>query len=290
MKVAGFTFIRNAIKYDYPIVEAITSILPICDEFVVAVGNSEDQTLALIQSINSEKIRIIETIWDENLREGGRVLAVETNKAFSAISKDVDWAFYIQGDEVVHEQYLSVIYKAMEEYLTNHEVEGLLFNYLHFYGNYHYIANSRQWYRKEIRVIRNNSHITSYKDAQGFRHKNNNKLKVKPIDAYIYHYGWVKNPVIQQKKIEGFVSLWHNKEEAKDIIVEANAFDYSLVDSLTIFEGNHPQVIQPRIQGMDWDFQFDVRKKKFVFRYKIAHWIEKITGWRIGEYKNYKLL
>ncbi|MCA6415291.1 MAG: glycosyltransferase family 2 protein, partial [Cytophagales bacterium] len=73
MKVAGFTIVRNAVKYDYPIVEAITSVLPLCDEFIVAVGNSEDNTLDLILAINSPKIRIIHTIWDDSLREGGRV-------------------------------------------------------------------------------------------------------------------------------------------------------------------------------------------------------------------------
>ena len=60
MKVAGFTIIRNAIKFDYPVVEAITSILPICDEFVVAVGNSDDETLQLIKQIDSPKIKIFE--------------------------------------------------------------------------------------------------------------------------------------------------------------------------------------------------------------------------------------
>jgi len=90
MKVAGFTIIRNAIKFDYPVVEAINSILPICDEFIVAVGNSDDETLQLIKSINSPKIKIIETVWDDSLRQGGQVLAIETNKAFDAISKDVD--------------------------------------------------------------------------------------------------------------------------------------------------------------------------------------------------------
>ena len=108
MKVTGFSFVKNAIIYDYPIIEAITSILPICDEFIVAVGKSDDETLELIKSINPEKIKIVETEWDESLREGGRVLAVETDKAFKAISADSDWAFYIQGDEVVHESHRSV--------------------------------------------------------------------------------------------------------------------------------------------------------------------------------------
>lgn len=168
MKVSGFSFIKNAIKYDYPIVEAITSILPICDEFVVAVGKSEDDTLSLIQSIDPHKIRIIETEWDESLREGGRVLAVETDKAFKAISKDSDWAFYIQGDEVMHEKYLPVVKNAMEKFNNDSSVDGLLFNYLHFYGSYDYVGSADNWYPHEIRVIKNNPSIYSYKDAQGF--------------------------------------------------------------------------------------------------------------------------
>jgi hypothetical protein len=290
MKVAGFTFIKNAIKYDYPILEAITSILPICDEFVVAVGQSEDDTLALIKSINSPKIRIIETVWDETLREGGRVLAVETNKAFAAISAEMDWAFYIQGDEAVHEQYLPNIRKAMEENLPNPEVEGLLFNYLHFYGNYHYVGDSRNWYRKEIRIVRNKKNISSYKDAQGFRTLDNKKLKVKQIEAYIYHYGWVRNPEKLQKKVDSFQALWHDDAALKKVIVEASAFDYHTIDSLALFAGTHPQVLAERIRRMDWEFKFDIRKKQLYWRYKLLHFVEKWTGWRMGEYKNYQLI
>ena len=146
MKVAGFSFVRNAIKYDYPIIEAITSVLSICDEFVIAVGKSEDDTLNLIKSINSTKIRIIETVWDDTLREGGRVLALETDKALRAISLDCDWAFYIQGDEVVHEKYLNEIKDAMLKWKDNKAVDGLLFNYRHFYGSYDYIADAPNYY------------------------------------------------------------------------------------------------------------------------------------------------
>ena len=143
MKVSGFSFVRNAVKLDYPIIEAITSVLPICDEFVIAVGKSEDNTLELIRSIDSPKIRIIETVWDDSLREGGRVLAVETDKAFAQISEDSDWAFYIQGDEVLHEKYLDTVKQAMQAHKDNPNVDGLLFKYKHFYGSYDYVADSR---------------------------------------------------------------------------------------------------------------------------------------------------
>jgi len=159
LKVTGFSFVKNALIYDYPVVEAIKSILPICDEFVVAVGKSDDKTLELIQSIAPEKIRIIETVWDESLREGGRVLAVETDKAFKAIAKDSDWAFYIQGDEVVHEKYLPVIREAMEKHKEDVDVDGLVLNYNHFYGSYDYVGASAKWYSHEIRVVKNNPKI-----------------------------------------------------------------------------------------------------------------------------------
>ncbi|MFM8485037.1 MAG: glycosyltransferase family 2 protein, partial [Bacteroidota bacterium] len=109
MKVAGFTFVRNALRYEYPVVEAITSVLPLCDYFVVAVGNSDDDTHDLVRSIGSPKIHIIQTVWDDSLREGGRVLAQETDKAFGAVPAGYDWCFYIQGDECVHEAELPVI-------------------------------------------------------------------------------------------------------------------------------------------------------------------------------------
>jgi hypothetical protein len=290
MKVTGFSFIRNAEKYDYPIVEAISSILPICDNFVLAVGNSEDNTIELIKSINSEKIEIVPTVWDDSLREGGKVLAIETNKAFDAIPSDSDWAFYIQGDEVVHEKYLDNIYSSMNKLKDNKQVEGLLFNYTHFFGSYNYVGDSRRWYRKEIRVIRNDKSIRSYKDAQGFRKIDNTKLKVKPVDAFVYHYGWVKDPYKQQKKAENFHKLWHDDSWVNKHVPKVESFDYSHIDSLKKFEETHPVVMQKRISEKNWDFIFDLRLKKLSLRDKILMTIEKLTGWRIGEYKNYKIL
>jgi phosphatidylserine decarboxylase len=276
MKVTGFTIIRNALKFDYPVVEAITSILPLCDEFIVAVGNSQDETLQLIKSINSPKIKIIETIWNDTLRQGGQVLALETNKAFDAISADTDWCFYIQSDECVHEKYLASIKEAMLKYKDDKQVDGLLFNYLHFYGNYHHVGSSVQWYSKEIRIIKNDKSIRSYKDAQGFRKSDDSKLRVKLIDAYIFHYGWVKSPKSQQAKQEQFHKMWHN--------------DYSIVNALESFNGSHPQVFQKRVNAINWDFTFDKSRVKISLKNKIKLFVQKYTGWQMGEYRNYKLI
>lgn len=290
MKVSGFTIIRNALKYDYPVVEAITSILPICDEFVVSVGNSEDETLALIQSINSPKIKIVHSVWDDSLRVGGKVLADETNKAFDQISPDSDWAFYIQSDEVVHEKYLNTIRAEMEKWKDHKEVDGLLFNYTHFYGNYNYVGDSRKWYRKEIRIIKNDKEIRSYKDAQGFRKTDNSKLNVKAIDANVYHYGWVKPPAAQQEKQKNFHKMWHDDNWMKENIADAAEFDYSIIDVLAPFKDTHPKVLEERLKRYNWKFEFDPKKIKLSIKDKVLLGIERGTGYRVGEYKNYKLI
>jgi glycosyltransferase involved in cell wall biosynthesis len=291
MKISGFTFVRNAIKFDYPIVEAITSILPVCDEMIVAVGNSDDDTLGLIKSIDSDKIKIIETVWDDTLREGGKVLAVETNKALAAVSSDSDWCFYMQGDEVVHEQYLPAIRQAMQDNLNDPKVEGLLCKYLHFYGSYQYVADAQRWYRQEIRIIRNHQNITSYRDAQGFRKMDDKKLNVKWIEAYVYHYGWVKSPEIQKEKMKSSINFWATDEQAASVKKHYDeSFDYAGIDSLTTFTGTHPAVMQARLERVNWQFDFDIREKKLSLKNRFRTWVEQLTGWRIGEYKNFKLL
>jgi hypothetical protein len=289
MFVTGFTFVRNAIKFDYPVVESINSILPICDKFLVCVGNSEDKTLELIQNIDKDKIIIIESIWDDNLREGGKVLAIETNKAFSNIPIESDWAFYLQADEVVHEKYLDNIYQAMFKWKTNPKVEGLLFKYLHFYGSYDYIGTSPRWYKNEIRIIKNNNNIYSYKDAQGFRIYNNKKLHVKPIDAYIYHYGWVKKPEVMQLKQENFNKLWHNDNWIKSNISHVSNFDYANIDSLEKFNQTHPQVMLNRIAQKNWDFDIDISYKNLSLKNKSKIFLEKLFGINL-DYKNYIIL
>jgi glycosyltransferase involved in cell wall biosynthesis len=289
MKISGFTFIRNAVLYDYPILEAIQSILPLCDEVVVAVGESDDDTLALIQSIPSDKIKILHTIWDDTLREGGRVLADETNKAFQAIAADSDWAFYIQGDEVVHEKYLDAIHRGMLRWKDDLSVDGLLFGYQHFYGSYDYVGESSTWYRREIRVIRSTKNIYSYRDAQGFRKGQNEKLRVKLIAAQIYHYGWVKHPKAMQKKQQTFQKLWHDDQWVKENVKPADAFDYSNIDALRRFSDTHPQVMLPRIEQKNWAFEYDISRNNRSLKERIKNWIKEKTGWNIGEYRNYKL-
>lgn len=290
MRISGFTIIRNSLKYDYPVVEAITSILPLCDEVVVAVGNSSDETLELIQNINSPKIRIIETVWDDSLRKGGRTFALETDKAFQAISPDSDWAFYIQADETVHEKYYPIIREAMEEYKDDHTVDGLLFRYKHFYGSYDYVGESWRWYRREIRVVRNNKNIFSYRDAQGFRKKPNEKLHVKLIDAFIYHYGWVKDPRAMQNKQQDWNRFYHDDIWIEQNVAKAEEFDYSNIDSLELFKDTHPQAMLQRIQKKNWKFNYDISKRKYSLKEKFKRVIYFFTGYRFGEYKNYKII
>ena len=167
MRVSGFTYMRNSFKYGYPVIESIKSILPVCDEFIAVIGKSDDGTREAIEAIGSDKIRIIDTEWDDQLTKGGKVFAQQANIGLRAATGD--WAFHIQSDEVFHEDELPEIQQAMLENLDNQQVEGFLFNFLHFIGDYKHIGTTRKWHRREIRIVRNNPNVYSYKDSQGFR-------------------------------------------------------------------------------------------------------------------------
>jgi len=291
MKVSGFSFIKDAIHFGYPIVESIRSVLPLCHEFIIAVGDSNDGTRQLIENINDNRIKIIDTRWDETIREGGRVLAAETDKAFKAISPDSDWAFYIQGDEVLHEKFLDTVKAGMVQYKNDKHVDGLLFKYLHFWGSFDFVGDSSRWYRNEIRIIRNDKSIYSYRDAQGFRKGNNKKLRVKPLDAYIYHYGWVREPKAMQNKALGVGKYW--SEEGYDelkVKFDENDFDYGKIDVLKKFTGTHPSVMKERIAHKNWKFEFDIAKNNPKLKDRFKNTLEKITGRRFFDYKNYRVI
>lgn len=290
MKVTGFSFVRNAIKFDYPIVEAIKSVLPVCDDFIIAVGDSEDGTEELIKSIAPDKITIIPTIWDDSLREGGRVLAEETNKVIQALPEDSDWAFYIQGDEVMHEKYIDTVKAAMQQHKDNKQVQGLLFNYQHFYGSYDFVGSPVNWYRREVRIIRNDKRIYSYKDAQGFRIGDNLKLNVKPIDAEIFHYGWVRKPEAMQKKSEIMNRYWHSDEWIEENVKKRESYVYGEErQNLYPFEGTHPELMKERIERLNWDFKHDISLNKYPFKKWLKLKIFEATGKMIGEYQNFKV-
>jgi hypothetical protein len=289
MKVAGFSFIRNALKFDFPVAEAIASVLPLCDAFYVAVGDSDDSTLDFIRSIAPGKLQVIETTWDASLNKGGKVYAIETNKAFDAIPAEYDWCFYIQGDEVIHEKDLPAIMEAMQKNLHRPEVEGLLFSYKHFFGTYDYVAASRKWYRNEVRVIRNDKTIRSYRDAQGFR-KGSKKLMVVPVGAEVYHYGWVRHPQYMQNKIDAVMKYYGGiSEKAATRKAGEMEFNYSRkYDALVKFQGTHPAVMQPRIDRLNWTVEVDLTRVNLKFRYRLLYWWEKLTGIRLFEFRNYK--
>ncbi len=286
MKVSGFTFVRNAIKFNYPIIESIHSLLPLCDEYIVAVGDSDDGTLDIIKQIGSPKLKIIETIWDASLREGGRILAQQTDIALSHCN--YEWCFYLQADEVLHEKFYPNISDAMEKYMNDKNVQGLLFDYVHFYGSYWTVGTGRHWYRREVRLVRNNIGVKSYRDAQGFR-VNGKKLRVKHSGAQIYHYGWAKPPqdmTLKQKNLDRF---WHKDEDITKKYSDKNFHIFGNLDEIEEFTETHPAVMSHKVGNID------PQLKKMILRARkrknLIQWIEEnILHFRLGEYKNYKLI
>ncbi|GKS59013.1 hypothetical protein YTPLAS18_25400 [Nitrospira sp.] len=253
MRVSGFTFCRNAVKYDYPAVESIRSILPIVDEFVVNVGRCEDGTMELIRSIGDSKIKIIESVWDDGLREGGLIYSQQTNIALAHCTGD--WAFYLQADEVVHEDDLPAIVETMTAQLHNPEVKGLVFRYLHFVGDYWSL--NPWYYHRAVRIIRNNREVESCGDAVGFHLtatqqylQSGPKTWLVPSGARMFHYGWVKAPRTMTAKKREQTSVYHGDAPpaSETCWFESDETSFEEYDILKEFRGRHPSVMETRVR------------------------------------------
>jgi glycosyltransferase involved in cell wall biosynthesis len=306
MTISGFTFIRNAEKLYIPIKESIESILPICDEFVVALAESDDNTEAIVRSISSEKIKIIYTEWKVDKYPKNTEFARQTDIAKAHCTGD--WLFYLQGDEAIHEDDLPKIKNACEKELNNKTVEGFLFNYLHFWGDYEHYHQSHVWYPKEIRIIRNLSEIHSWKDAQSFRKfstfngsvedylnkTTSEKLRVKKLDVNVFHYGYVRPPELMTAKRKIASKTYHGSNQEKD----PDVFDYGPLQKLTLFKGTHPKVMRDWTAKHHWKNQLRYsgsrNKQRAIhkhekLKYRLVSWIENklLCGKQLGGFKNY---
>ncbi|MDP4269368.1 MAG: hypothetical protein Q8909_04495 [Bacteroidota bacterium] len=307
MKISGFTFLRNAIQFDFPAVESIKSVLDLVDEFVIRLGDSSDETEQLILSINSPKIKIIRCNWETSkYNKNGMIYAHETDLAMEACTGD--WCFYIQGDEVLHEDAIPVIREACEKYLDDKRVDGFLFKYVHMYGDYKHFIDARHFaYPREIRIVRKDSEIHSWRDAQSFRRipnfdredyfqeKETYKLNCVLLDAYMFHYGWARDPRCMVKKqaqqLEVYIGAPVEQKE--------EFYDYGNMSYMPLYKGSQPAIMKERIENMSWEkyLRYDGprinMKKKFGLKYRIINFIENNflgEGQRIGGFKNYKLV
>ena len=285
MKVSAFTFIKNGEILGYPFIQSIKSILPIVDEFVINVGSGEDNTLEVIQAINDPKIRIIQSCWNDNMKNRGYVYGQQ--KMVAQFNCTGDWAFYIEGDEIYHENDLDRIYMSMKENLDNPEVEALIFDFYHFYGNANSYLDSPGWYRSEARIIKNS--LRTYAPDGLFwlvldRNKTGRYPRAKHTGAKCYHYGWVRSEAQMNLKSEKVQKYWGG---------EANKIDYSKMDQSIIkeFKGSHPKIIQDWIPNdiglftVDPSYKLTKKQKK----HRIMIIFEKLFGLELSK-KHYKLV
>ena len=274
MKISGFTIARNAIKHKYPIRESILSVLPICDEFIVNLGDSEDATRELIESIGSPKIKIFPQEWDLSL--GDRMLALETDKALRECKGD--WAFYLQSDEVIHQKDLSRLYGYMKKYLNNKKVEGFKLQWLHFYESFYRYRIDGGWFQKQVRIIRNNNTIKSLEDAWGFEKEDKSRLNAIKTPCFLYHYGWINHTCGVAERIESDmgVSSGENALEGK------NSRQYEQISKMPVYFGTHPAVMRDIVACHETSKKdFDSIKKKYFWNPLLWFRIRYKTGKRL---------
>jgi len=291
---SGFSLIRNGEKLGYPYLEALRSLAPLVDELVVAVGDCEDNTREKLEALRPElpcPLILFDSPWDPESRKGGFELARQTNLALERCRHEV--CVYIQADEVLHEEDLPVFRRDLERFETDESVDALAFRWVHFYGDFDTVVVSRKWYRREIRAIKRSRGLKSYGDAQGFRiYENGNWLRPRAAlsQARYLHYGWVRPPQVMAAKSEALDRLWHGG--ARDGSHSA-ATVYPRIFGMVPYEGTHPKIMQTRIQrhGSFDPFEGkDVQKNLKYWRLLADLQLEKLTGWRPGEWTNYRSL
>lgn len=298
IKISATTYVRNGLKMMYPFIESIQSALPLVDEYIVVLGDSEDGSREAVLNLKSEKIKIVDTVWDMTMREGGKLFALQSNIGLDHAKGD--WILHIQADEVIHENDLSTLKKCIGQYNDQPKVEGLLFPFLNFRGDYNHIHTGRQAHRFEIRAFKRNPLIRSYKDSQGFRKftslqayaegEKGEKLHVAKIGIPMFHYNYVRPPEQMKEKAKSFLRMYFDDEWFEKNFKSLDGFDYNQVDRLEVFTGSHPKVMEDIIKNSGWGFVYDPSKSNSSLRHKILNKIEHITGYRIGEYKNYKIV
>jgi hypothetical protein len=286
VKVSGFTIVRNAIKLDFPIEASIRSILPVCDEVVVNVGRSDDETLDLVRSIADPRIRILEAEWDMTQRN--TVLGQETLRAMRACA--YPWGVYIQADEVLHERGADELARAIRSHDDDARVEGLLVRYLHFYGGFDTIATHRRWYRREVRAVRLDPalDIRPYQGAQGFRvGPDHRKIRARLTGAEMFHYGWARpaRALREKRELGKTMYPWRDADERRPLL--------AWVPGIQPFTGTHPAVAQRWIDERKDDPERVIAPRRFrwrFLRYHLSGVIERLTGVRVFEFRNYEIV
>ena len=249
MKISGFTFVFNAIRFDYPVVESIKSILPIVDEFIVNVGPDEDGTRSLIESIGDPRIKIIQNRWNPNLDTGGYLFAQQTNVAlFNCTGR---WAFYLQADEVVHEEDLALIMEYADKYQEDDRVEGLAFWHLDFWGDYNTILNVYPYRgQRRCRLIKPHRFVLSRGDAAGFTvhpkyKERGRRIRVVDTGARVFHYGQVRSEETLQEKWQT-THKYHSERRLKNQNIDF--YKYFPRQFVAPYQGTHPEVMADRIK------------------------------------------
>ncbi len=291
MTLSGCTFIRNGLSLGYPFAESLESLLQLCDSVSIAVGASTDGTEEYIRSLNNSKLLVTPTVWDDTLREGGRILAQQTDIALQHCQGD--WCVYLQGDEVLHEEDYDLIRREILAVNDTPQVEALLFRWVHLFGSYEYQGVGRQWYRREIRAFRNTGAVISWGDAQGFRTRDADgtirKLRARQTEARIFHYGWVRHPRAQAAKAQAMNKLYHDDAWMQENIPDTTEF-IARTFALKEYRATHPAIMKSRMErDKTWTTLFDPQAalQPKPFRVALSDQIEEWTGWRIGEYKNF---
>lgn len=196
MKTSGLLIIRNGVECGYTFQEALLTLDAVCDEIIVCEGYSTDSTFDEIESLKNPKIKIFRDAW-ERCADGSEFARV-TNLGLRRCTGD--YIFYLQADELVHENDLP----GLREAIASGQYNSISFGFVHLrYDFGSQIANDV--YTRAIRVIRNIPEIVSIQDGFDFGGGITPGLASQWV---IYHAGYVFLANILAKMINHYQEFY----------------------------------------------------------------------------------
>jgi glycosyltransferase involved in cell wall biosynthesis len=247
MLVSGLTIVRNGVRLNYPFMEAIRSALDICDEYIVVAGDSDDETLERLHSIDDPRLRIVNSHWSPWVRPGKYLLAQQTNVGLGLCRGR--WCLYLQANEVIHENSLPRLRELMEQQADNLEVEAFLLERLTLWADYRTcVAVYPRRFKYSLRIVRNHIGMYSIRDAMSFAVFDNFSIhgrfpRAMDSGEDVYRYGYVHSPRQQAVKLSEAV----HKFDADDLPSDDYHYHFYPRQFLARYDGPHPSVMADRI-------------------------------------------
>lgn len=242
--LSGFVCVRNAVKFDYCVEEAVKSLIPVCDEVVISYGGvygeEDDGTLEIVKGLVKMDSRV-RAVWYDwpNPERNIHWWTTWLNHARERLLYDT--MLGLDSDEVLDPAGYNQI-RAMTSTGCS-----ALFHRLNFWKDPQHLAPENRVCGTQVaRLGPTSAWMCS---DEPFPAVNPNiRTKAEPFPSLrIFHYGFLRKPDAFVKKADAIQNMFFGSTDARlaEQVAKGQRWDerdYFDGESLRKFDGQHPEV------------------------------------------------